>query len=86
MMPNTRDRLPSFARPPLIEVVCGVLFRQIDAFLLPHFGLLWAERKTRIRLRAQLIIERHRLRRPAADRHNAKWPLFDPIQLSAYHN
>jgi uncharacterized protein (TIGR04255 family) len=27
----------------LIEVVCGVLFRQIDAFLLPHFGLLWAE-------------------------------------------
>jgi uncharacterized protein (TIGR04255 family) len=37
------ERLPSFARPPLIEVVCGIQFRQIDALLIPHFGLLWAE-------------------------------------------
>jgi uncharacterized protein (TIGR04255 family) len=28
----------------LIEVVCGVLFRQIDALLIPHFGLLWGEK------------------------------------------
>jgi uncharacterized protein (TIGR04255 family) len=37
---------PKFARPPLIEVVCGVLFQSIDAFLVPHFGMLW-ERKFR---------------------------------------
>ncbi len=44
MTPTTRERLPRFARPPLIEVVSGVLFRQIDALLIPHFGLLWAEK------------------------------------------
>jgi uncharacterized protein (TIGR04255 family) len=44
MTPATRDRLPNFARPPLIEVVSGVLFRQIDALLIPHLGLLWSEK------------------------------------------
>ncbi len=36
--------LPDFANPPLIEVVCGVLFRQMDALLVPHFGQLWLEK------------------------------------------
>ncbi len=44
MTPDTPERRPSFARPPLIEVVCGVLYRQLDAFLIPHFGLLWREK------------------------------------------
>ncbi len=33
--------LPSFERPPLVEVVCGVFFQNLEKFLSPHTGLLW---------------------------------------------
>jgi len=31
-----------FDRPPVVEVVCGVMFKSIDAMLVPHFGLFWS--------------------------------------------
>lgn len=33
--------LPEYENPPVIEVVCGVLFRPIEGFMAPHLGLLW---------------------------------------------
>jgi len=33
--------LPRFERPPVIEVVCGVLFRPMEGLLAPHLGQLW---------------------------------------------
>lgn len=30
-----------FENPPIVEVVCGVTFKQIDSLLTPHFGMLW---------------------------------------------
>ena len=32
---------PDFEKPPVVEVVCGVLFKNIDKLLVPHFGQLW---------------------------------------------
>lgn len=32
---------PDYEKPPVIEVVCGVLFRPLSGFLTPHVGLLW---------------------------------------------
>jgi uncharacterized protein (TIGR04255 family) len=37
--------LPDYERPPVIEVVCGILFKSIDTMLAPHFGLLWEKYK-----------------------------------------
>lgn len=33
--------LPEYENPPVTEVVCGVLFKPLEKFRLPHFGLLW---------------------------------------------
>jgi uncharacterized protein (TIGR04255 family) len=33
--------LPDFENPPVIEVVCGITFKNIDLFLAPHTGRLW---------------------------------------------
>jgi uncharacterized protein (TIGR04255 family) len=33
--------LPEYAHPPVIEVVCGIQFREINALLAPYLGLLW---------------------------------------------
>lgn len=38
--------LPEYDNPPVTEVVCGVLFKSLDRFLLAHLGLLWQEFKT----------------------------------------
>ena len=38
---ETRDQLPEYSKPPVIEVVCGVLFESIEGLLAPHLGLLW---------------------------------------------
>jgi uncharacterized protein (TIGR04255 family) len=38
---TTTDGLPEYENPPAIEVVCGILFKTLDAFSLPHFGLFW---------------------------------------------
>lgn len=35
------NRLPSFVKPPINEVVCGMRFRPHDRLLIPHIGLLW---------------------------------------------
>lgn len=36
-----RNDLPSYRRPPVIEVVCGVQFEQLPSFSSVHFGKLW---------------------------------------------
>jgi uncharacterized protein (TIGR04255 family) len=33
--------LINYENPPVIEVVCGILFKPLEAFLAPHYGLLW---------------------------------------------
>lgn len=33
--------LPSYLRPPLIEVVCGAVFKSLPAMRIPHVGLFW---------------------------------------------
>jgi uncharacterized protein (TIGR04255 family) len=35
--------LPSFKKPPVIEVVSGITFKSLDSVLTPHIGLLWHE-------------------------------------------
>jgi uncharacterized protein (TIGR04255 family) len=41
MSPITSQGLPKYDKPPVIEVVCGILFRSIEDLLAPHLGLLW---------------------------------------------
>lgn len=35
-------QLPSFKKPPINEVVCGLRFQPIEALLIPHIGLYWS--------------------------------------------
>jgi uncharacterized protein (TIGR04255 family) len=37
---------PNYEKPPVIEVVCGVLFKQIAALNVPYFGFLWQKFKS----------------------------------------
>lgn len=37
----SQKSLPEFERPPVVEVVCGVLFERLDTLLTPHVGQLW---------------------------------------------
>lgn len=37
--------LPEYKKPPVDEVVCGILFEPLKQFLVPHFGLLWEKFK-----------------------------------------
>lgn len=37
--------LPDYETPPVIEVVCGILFKPLKTLLAPHFGLLWEKYK-----------------------------------------
>ena len=32
---------PNYENPPVIEVVCGILFKPLETLLTPHFGTLW---------------------------------------------
>jgi uncharacterized protein (TIGR04255 family) len=41
----TSQKLPKYDKPPVIEVVCGILFTSIEELLAPHFGLLWEQFK-----------------------------------------
>jgi uncharacterized protein (TIGR04255 family) len=34
-------QLPEYDNPPVTEVVCGIHFKTLEAFKLPHFGLFW---------------------------------------------
>ncbi len=36
---------PSYEDPPVTEVVCGILFKPLEALLAPHLGLLWEKFK-----------------------------------------
>jgi len=36
------EALPEYESPPVIEVVCGVMFAPIPAFTLPHLGRFWS--------------------------------------------
>jgi len=36
-----RPSYPEYENPPLIEVVCGVVFQPIQSLLTPYIGLLW---------------------------------------------
>lgn len=38
---NQQDDLPNFDRPPVVEVVMGVQFKQLQAMLAPHYGDFW---------------------------------------------
>jgi uncharacterized protein (TIGR04255 family) len=33
--------LPEYDNPPVTEVVCGVMFKSLQNFRMPHFGLFW---------------------------------------------
>jgi uncharacterized protein (TIGR04255 family) len=33
--------LPTYRKPPVNEVVCGLLFHPLDKLFIPHVGLLW---------------------------------------------
>ena len=47
-MPSEPDKtLPEFERPPVIEVVCGVLFKSLENMLAPHLGVLWERFKAK---------------------------------------
>lgn len=37
------ENLPEYERPPLTEVVCGVLFQPLEKFIGPYLGLLWQQ-------------------------------------------
>lgn len=43
---NTKDgnkgrSLPDYGNPPVIEVVCGLVFEKLEKFRAPHLGLFW---------------------------------------------
>lgn len=42
---STLQSLPEYEKPPVVEVVCGILFEPIDTLLVPYFGLLWEKFK-----------------------------------------
>lgn len=41
--PPIVSSFPDFEEPPVIEVVCGILFKPITSFITPHIGLLWGK-------------------------------------------
>jgi len=45
-METVSKSLIDYQRPPIVEVVCGVLFDPITSLLVPHFGLLWEKYKS----------------------------------------
>jgi len=38
--------LPSYENPPLIEVVCGLVFKRLQGMKIPHFGMIWDKFKS----------------------------------------
>jgi uncharacterized protein (TIGR04255 family) len=41
----TVQELPEYEQPPVVEVVCGVQFKEITSFIAPYLGLLWEKFK-----------------------------------------
>jgi uncharacterized protein (TIGR04255 family) len=44
--PTMDKGFPDYENPPVIEVVCGILFKPLTAFLSPYIGLLWEKYKS----------------------------------------
>jgi uncharacterized protein (TIGR04255 family) len=42
---SERENLPKYQNPPVVEVVCGILFKPLDKLLAPHLGMLWEKFK-----------------------------------------
>jgi len=40
-MPSLSSTLPSYKKPPVDEVVCGIRFEPLPELKVPHVGLLW---------------------------------------------
>ena len=38
---SSQADLPRYENPPVVELVCGILFESLHKFLAPHIGLLW---------------------------------------------
>ena len=38
---SSQADLPRYEIPPVVELVCGILFESLHKFLAPHIGLLW---------------------------------------------
>ncbi|HEX3035329.1 MAG TPA: TIGR04255 family protein [Thermodesulfobacteriota bacterium] len=45
MEPNTQ-LLPEYENPPVVEVVCNLLFEPLENLLVPHVGLFWERFRT----------------------------------------
>jgi uncharacterized protein (TIGR04255 family) len=41
----SKENLPEYENPPVIEVVCGLHFQQLDGLLAPYLGALWEKLK-----------------------------------------
>ncbi len=44
-MSSGSEKLPEYERPPVSEVVCGVVFAPLTNLLAPHLGILWERYK-----------------------------------------
>ncbi len=44
--PKAEKPFPDYENPPVIEVVCGILFKPISALLSPYIGILWEKYKS----------------------------------------
>lgn len=40
-MSGSKNGLPDYEKPPIGEVVCGLVFEKIEHFKAPHLGLFW---------------------------------------------
>jgi uncharacterized protein (TIGR04255 family) len=46
MKAESNNILPDYEKPPVIEVVCGILFEPIKALTAPYIGVLWEKFKS----------------------------------------
>lgn len=40
---TTYKSLPDYESPPVVEVVCGILFKPLKGLMAPHLGILWEQ-------------------------------------------
>lgn len=38
---KSKDSMPDYKKPPVIEVACGLKFNRLKGFKIPYFGLFW---------------------------------------------
>jgi hypothetical protein len=46
MKAESNGVLPDYEKPPVIEVVCGILFEPIKGLTAPYIGVLWEKFKS----------------------------------------